>query len=65
MRTNKVLAGIILLSSYPILYYTWVKSLQNTWVTTLFIQLENDIIHQHPDILRPEIGRFAWKDPKQ
>ena len=33
MRTNKILAGIIVAVSYPILYYAWVKTIKNTWVS--------------------------------
>ena len=35
MRTNRIIAGTILVLAYPLTYYTWVMTIKNTWVSTI------------------------------
>ena len=33
LKLNTYLARLLVLTAYPIVYYTWVKNIQNTWVS--------------------------------
>lgn len=65
MRTNKVIAGMVLGVAFPALYYTWVMTVKNTWVQSIQTQIDNDIIDSHPDVLNPDKGRFGRRSPER
>ena len=62
LRVNIWVMRGILFTAYPLLYYSWVVHIKDTWVTPFSSQIENDVIKAHSDILHPEVGR--WINPK-
>ena len=44
MKTNKIIAGLILAVAYPLMYYSWTLTIKHTWVATILCSFKMTLL---------------------